>query len=569
LVQPKQQLLTGSLNNMFAQEGFISRLGWRFPTSAILFLAIPLLWVISVTQLKKANGPQWMPDSFENSYNYLFNSLLLVKGQSPRAFQHPGTTTQVFGAFILRTSSTESADNLIISTLQDPEKQIRKLHWALLIFSALCLWVAPWITAIALRSYLIGLLIQAPSLFYQTLLWYGIMFGPDLMLVPFSVLAICCCSLLAFPSLRHRPEILSIAEGESRISNYNSTSTVQIPGLAILAGVVCALGFVTKLTFFPFILISLLCCRSRRDLVSFLVAFVLGVVVALLPIYPQLSQLMAWTFNLGIHSGEYGTGPVGLPPAGEYLQDVLGLLETEPLIAIIPIVTTTLIVILSERAPRQLRPHRSIVRRIVLPLVGLQLLSFFAIAKHPDAHYLIPLYLSSGLNLVALFYVLRTTMASPPLRIAGWVALIGLSLLGLGSFVELTPRNYDQQRRQAVDRLRLYKEAKALTKNDVLVEYFRSDSPAGALCYGDDFAGKTFGSLLARIYPSALFFNSYTRTFETYIEYIDPKVELQKYDHLYFLGAPSYLPKLDGLDPQTFETIDRADDFFLQKWKRK
>ena len=48
-----------------------------------------------------------------------------------------------------------------------------------------------------------------------------------------------------------------------------------------------------------------------------------------------------------------------------------------------------------------------------------------------------------------------------------------------------------------------------------------------------------------------------------------PEDILKKYDHLYFLGAPSYFPKIDGLDARTFETIDHADDYYLQKWTRK
>jgi hypothetical protein len=53
--------------------------GGRLVISAALFLIIPILFVIAVAQLTKADGPQWMPDSFENPYNYLFNSLIICK----------------------------------------------------------------------------------------------------------------------------------------------------------------------------------------------------------------------------------------------------------------------------------------------------------------------------------------------------------------------------------------------------------------------------------------------------------------------------------------------------------
>jgi hypothetical protein len=541
--------------------------GGRLVISAALFLIIPILFIIAVAQLTKANGPQWMPDSFENPYNYLFNSLLAIKGQSPHSFQHPGTTTQVLGAMILRSSSTKSTNDLIISTLRDPEKQIRKLHWYLLIFTTLVLWIAPWMTAISLRSYLPALFIQASSLFYQTLLWYGIMFGPDLMLVPFSILAVCCCTLLVSPLLfPNRGQVFSAEGFGSAISN--STPKPRTSLVAVLTGIVCALGIVTKLTFFPFIFISLLCCGSRRNLISFTIAFVLGVIVALTPIYSQLPLLMTWMVNLGIHAGDYGSGPVGFPQLGEYVQDIVSLIEAEPLIAVIPIVTTIMILILSVGASES-RQHRAAVCRIALPVAGLQLLTFLAIAKHPGVHYLIPLYLSTGLNLVSLFYVLKMTRASSIRRIAGWTALTGLLLLGFGCFVDLTPKNYIRQRQQAVNRLRLYKHAKELTKNDVRVDYFFSDSPIYPLCYGNDWAGGAFGPILLSLYPNQLFLNIFNDRFQTFTEWIMPEDILKKYDHLYFLGAPSYFPKIDGLDARTFETIDHADDYYLQKWTRK
>ena len=65
-------------------------------------------------QLTKVSGPQWLGTNFENSYPYLFNSLLLVKNQAPAMIEHPGTVTQVFGATVLSTSGKGSKRRLSI-----------------------------------------------------------------------------------------------------------------------------------------------------------------------------------------------------------------------------------------------------------------------------------------------------------------------------------------------------------------------------------------------------------------------------------------------------------------------
>jgi len=555
------------LLSVASSKRFASWFTWRLPASALLFLAIPIVFLITVFELTKAKGPQWLPTSFENPYAYLFNSLLLVKGQEPMHIDHPGTTTQVFGAIILRASSLKSADELVTATLRDPEKQIRKLHQALLFFTALVLWLCPWITAVALRNLVVGLLIQVPCLFYQTLLWYGILFGSDLMLVPFSIAAVCCCTLQIAPKPSADAQAVLVGI-RTRSSADDSPRRAPFPFLAALTGLVCALGIVTKLTFFPLILISLLCCQSWRNLSAFMVAFVTGVVICVLPTYSQLLRLLTWAVNLGTHTGDYGSGAIGFAEANVYLPFLWEFFQKGPLVAIIPLASTFLVILLSL-LPKKERSRNPVSRRTALPLFAIQLISFFVIAKESGPHYFIPLALTAGLGLVLLFYSQQTPNSSAIVRAIGWLVLICLLGLGIRDFIRKTPQTYTDLCDQRVDQLRLYNHAKAITKDGVRVDYFFSDSPEYAICYGNNYAGKFFGPLLTHMYPKAFFFNIFNSRFETFTEYLLPEVELKKYDHLYFLGTPSLFPAVDGLDPKTFETIDRAGEYYLQRWTRK
>jgi hypothetical protein len=552
-----------------SEKGFPHRFGWRALLSPLLFLIIPVLFVVAVAQLTKARGPQWLPYAFENPYNYLFNSLLVVDGRSPVYIDHPGTTTEMFGGLILRMTSLKSSGDLINAALHHPETQIKELHWALLIFSALVLWIIPWLTALALRSHVVGLLIQAPSLFSQTLLFYGVLFGSDLMVVPFSIAVVCCCLLLLFPT--SVPEKLEFLFG-MRIASptANSPRFLRFPVLLLpaLTGLVCAFGIVTKLTFFPLILISLLCCRSRKNLLAFIVSFVCGLAFALLPIYSQLWRLVNWAFDLGVHSGKYNTGDIGLPQASFYLSSLLYLVQTEPLIVIIPAVATVVLLAFSLLAKK--KPALNKIGWITFfGLFIIQVISLVVIAKEDGTHYLIPLFITTGLNLLFLFQACRSIDGSKLTKTIGWIALIGLLGTGAKNFVEQTPESYAHLRKQKVDLLRLYRHAKEITKNDVRVDYFFSDSPEYPLCYGNDSAGGAFSQLLESMYPNALFFNVFNARFQTFTKFLDPEVELQKYDHLYFLGSRKWFPKAKGLDPDTFETIDHAGDYYLQRWTRK
>lgn len=366
--------------------------------SAAITAIIPVLFFVAVAQLTKARGPQWLSYTFENPYHYLLNSVLMVTGQPSPYVMHPGTTTLTFGAIGLRVSSLKSTDDLVAYTLRNPEKQIKSLHQALLIFTALLLWMPPWLTTVALRSYIAGFLIQAPCLFFQSFLIWESVFGPELMIVGFSTAVVCCCVLLLIPStfsekrivfgLTDRsatfgsigllritivapictliaafglvawnavfgPELMNVGlcavalcaflvlpwiiPGKRLLCGLAETATplesvrfLRIPIVASITGLLCAFGLATKLIFFPLILISLFCCRTRRNLASFAATFVLGLAFALAPIYSQLPYVVSSTLSLAIHSGVYGSGSVGLPQSNVYLQSLSDLFGVDP-----------------------------------------------------------------------------------------------------------------------------------------------------------------------------------------------------------------------------------------------
>ena len=186
-----------------------------------------------------------------------------------------------------------------------------------------------------------------------------------------------------------------------------------------------------------------------------------------------------------------------------------------------------------------------------------------------DSHYLIPLSLTTGLNLVFLFQACRIASLAKPIKVIGWIALTGLLVFAGKSSIEATQRLYASLRYQKHDLFRLYRHAEDVTRNDVRVDYYFSDSPIYPLCFGNDWAGGAFGPLLSRLYPNKLFFNAFNGRFQTFTELVPPEEIVKKYDHLYFLGNSKWFPKVNGFERDTFETIDEAGDYSLQKWTRK
>ena len=558
----------------FEEKNFGSlRHGQRLATlrtivvTGLLCLIIPVLFAVTCNRLTHARGPDWLAPDYENPYVDLFNSLLIVDGEPPDHIDHPGTTTHLFGALVLRSTSTKSKGDLINSVVTRPESHLRKLQSALLGFTFLSLWIFPWITGLVLRNYLIGILIQAPSLFFQSVFSYASFFGSDFMLMPFTIMSVCLCCLMIAPSLAQKqPDILfGVGFGQTERTFLRVT---RFPLLPASAGLVCALGIAAKLTFFPLILISLFCCRSLRDRITFSISFLLSLAIVLIPIYSKLARLSTWILNLGIHSGTYGQGSLGLPGAAEYLDSIQSLLRAEPLVVVIPLVAAIGVTILCLAAPRGKTDSPRFSWKTALPLVALQIVSFIAIAKHPGAHYLIPLCLSTGLSLVLLLLALETSNGGTLRSKVAWVMLGGSLCLGFYSFAEATPATRRALRENKANLLRLHSHAQQLAQSNTVVEYYSSSSPEFALSFGNTFSRGVFAPILSILYPRALFFNPFLDRFETYNRVIDIESVFQQHDHLYFLGTPENLHKLDGLDPNTFQTVDQASGVYLQKWTR-
>jgi hypothetical protein len=247
---------------------------------------------------------------------------------------------------------------------------------------------------------------------------------------------------------------------------------------------------------------------------------------------------------------------------------LLDLVQTEPLVIIIPVVATIVLLAFSFMSRGGLHPNK-IARNTALVLFVIQLISIFLIAKEMGIHYLIPLSLTTSLNLVFLLQACRDIDRPKFKNAIGRIALVGLLALGGVSFVEGTPGRYERLTEDRRDLVRLYRHAEEVTRNDVRVDYFFSDSPIYPLCYGNDCAGGAFGPLLSTLYPNRLFLEVYNSQFKTFTEWISPEEIRKKYDHLYFFGRSNLFPKVNGFDSLTFETIDQADGYSLQKWTRK
>ncbi len=537
---------------------------------ALVLAVVPAIFLIVTLQLTKVSGPAWLSSNFENNYPYLFNSLLLIKGQTPVMIGHPGTTTQIFGAAILKTSEHGSVDRIVSAVIRNPEKFIKRIQRTLLFFSAASLWLFPWLTALHIQSHIKGLLLQLPSLFFVTLLRYTIWFGSDLMLVPFCVAAICLCVVLT----------------------QQRWSGEQRQWVLILAGIVCALGILTKLTFFPLILIIFACCRGLKNRLIAAGSFVLAAAVTSVPIYPKLASLASWTASLASHTGGYGSGEAGFTRPDVLWNGMSLLISNEPMIVWVPLFATVTVLVLQSVGRTASGSHA--LAGPALMLLGLQILGFILVAKHAGYHYLIPLYLSTGLNLVLVYEAIRLNRRFSVLACFGTGAMGFLLLWPVHDSARRTMVCYNFLDNWRNLQLNLYDRVKKLTKDDLRIDYYRSASPEFAAFFGNGYASNYvgpiadsvdesaassyFGPLLEERYPHAMFamFFGSDLKFYTFTKSLDPAFVIERHRQFFLFGNHSDgrgIPGVDlmipGVGPKSITEVDSGGYLYLDKWTRE
>ncbi len=514
-----------------------------------IFLVIPLAFVLIVAQLTRAAGPQWLAYNSDGPYQYLFNSLLVAETGRPVMYQHPGTTLMLYGAAILRLSGHGSGSDLNHAVIKDPESFLKVLHWSVLIGSGALAWLVPWFVGSRIKSYPQTLFLQLPLLCFATLLFYSIFFIAEPMLVG---LAIADVALVLW--LVHQAE-----------------TAAQDNRVVALAGVLCGIGIVTKLTFFPILLITCLCLRGWKKRGLFFLLFIGTAVVALIPIYQELPKLFGWFFGILTHSRPYGTGSVGLPSSEEYFKSISNLYTTDPLVVWMPILTTaaTILVLVFPSAKTAFQPNR--FRWPICCVLVCQAIGYLIIAKHPFNYYLIPLFLSTGLNVALLYRILTQKGAPKPLAwlIVG-IGIISLCTFGYQTVAAQTRQIYTGLKSNRQAQLALYRRALCETKDGPRADYYRCPSPEFALCLGNENVANYFSRVLAERYPNAYFFSIFTGKFHTFDKTIEPAAMAEKHSRIYFFGTlitPPY-DHFPPFDPSSFETLDSGAGCYLQQWKR-
>lgn len=252
-----------------------------------LGLALVMLGPISQLFLFGSRIYDWLPVwswYADPGYQYLLNGAVIVKGGVPGHTDHPGTSLQWMVGFIEQVAFWIGGvqDNLFEDIVYRPEQYSQIVSSTLLVFYLVALG------ALGYRMWKSFGLASA-TVTQLLLLWSIALIGSGVFkLVPETIV------LLAFLVL------ITIL-----VPQFRSPRSELSLLTAVLVGVVCAIGLTAKVIFLPALAIPIFLIGYRRML-TVGIAFLISVVVIMIPTIPRLPQMWTWFSGVVTNSGRHG-----------------------------------------------------------------------------------------------------------------------------------------------------------------------------------------------------------------------------------------------------------------------
>lgn len=361
-----------------------ARLSGRIRTPLILI--VPSLY-LAATLLYSAYQAVWGVQVDPESA-YTMNGLAMAAGYGSLKFDHPGTTTTLLVALIVRGwALVAGAGDILAFGLEHYDA----ITWAGRTGEALALTGALLAgglivgrttqSAIAAMLFQAGAFVHSDSFHFQTVL------APESLMAAFALFGM---AIVIKAALDARP---------------------PGTGLGVVSGVIFAVGFSTKYLYLPQALFAVCLLRNRRAFVAATIAGAIGFVGFSLIFNPgTITRGFGWLAQIATHKGNYGEGEPGFIDFGIFWSSMAAIVKAAPLVLAVYVVAAAVALAWCVRS----RSWRDSVSLTLGAAVLIYAAHLVATSKHYAVHYmLLPWVLTGGVLVLVVVQVRRLVPAVP------------------------------------------------------------------------------------------------------------------------------------------------------------
>ncbi|NMF83757.1 hypothetical protein [Nodosilinea sp. P-1105] len=498
----------------------------------LTFGILPIFFILVSLRLKAISGPYWLGQNSDPEYAYLLNFLNLSQLQAPGHTDHPGTTLQVLGSLVLRATHLiqfwmrPNEVHIVTSTLENPEFYLTIVNAVILLLTAVTIFAVGWIGFLLSHRITTGLLLQLAP-FLWTLLRESSRVRPESLLIGLTQ-AIIILLLLYLYTEKYKDRWYSIAMG-------------ALLGLALA----------TKVTALPLLLLIVIVpgkLNKAWAVLTTLFTFFLATV----PMINQYGRFLSWIGAIATRVGPYGSGEVGIIDPDRVFNTLPRLLRSDIFFFWIFTISIFIFFIATLFLTNKRLNYvnldfifcESTSKKYKLFLILLLVLSSQIILtlKHPTSHYLVP-----SMGLWGILILVQTDPTEPFLKSyfrdfqphkfrVGWiglnVSLFFASLIISTAYLQMTSQAYRAEIAE-IDNL-----IQGRYNNCTHISYYRSSSQEYAIGFGNNWANHAFSQNLRKIYSDKIFYDIWSRQYETFGQIVELDDILSREQCIIFHGTP-------------------------------
>ena len=338
--------------------------------SVCLLIVIPVVLFITSLDTIKTRDKVWYGGGYDPEYAYLLNSMNIAELKLVGHFDHPGTPTQVFGGLVLRVTwlFQSAGENPSYAVIFIPEHYLRILTISTLVLAVLMVFVFGLFVLKRSGNLGYALVVQLTPFVSGFVLFNGFTrFTQESMLM-----------------------IASLGFAVALIDRIINPDVVKDDRSFKILGLIAGFGLASKILFAPLMLIPLIIAKSNKLRKRFIFFSALSFILFTLPIIPLYPRLAYWMTKLFVFTGQYGTGSAGIIDITTYPQNLVWIIQSNPILAGILICGLGYLIIGGLSVYRNRDKTSKDDVKLVFAILVAVVAGYIIIAKSPKEAYLLP-----------------------------------------------------------------------------------------------------------------------------------------------------------------------------------
>jgi hypothetical protein len=474
----------------------------------LLLVIVPVFVLYTSLETINNRGFNWYGGGYDPEYCYLLNSLNNASLKPVGHIDHPGTTTQVYGAVVLRVYhlfDRSAISSLRNSVLNDPERHLFVLNYASLALNCLFLIFTGLIALKATGKPWLAILLQTAPFFSAVALYNGLT-----RVSQESMLLLSAMMLLTMVAWQFLP-------GLNRSSRKN----------ILLFALITGFGMASKIIFFPLVILPLILIPGIRNKLFFILSSICAFILLTFPIWAQYGRMLKWFAGMLIHTGHYGSGATGLIDKSAYINNMVNLMSSDLVFSIVVMVSILILLIIIS-IPSQRRNYlASLEVKVLFATTITEIAGLILVAKMPSNHYMLAYGSLLVLNIFSIISILWnsknnlfTRYLLPTMVLA---IIIVIPIEGIKAKNQLYSPMANKEYEKTVGLLAKYDDSFAR------LYCLPSSSVVPSLFFGNIYARQEYRSDLIKKYPNAFFFDALNHKLWTWDKTIDFNALISKY----------------------------------------